>query len=225
MKKILLLVPSRDRNVALKRMIQSVNQTSTEADVAVYVDQDQIDDYTPEYTLNAKVRVGPQVGPVASINALIECYPGYEIYGACVDDCQFVVKGWDQWALRAAQKFPMKIGMLSPHIPGSWRMDFPWATAGWIKALGWLAYPKCFHYYWDILVEVLAKDSAIVYANPEDCTILHDDALDPNMVDWIDNDAKAVVAWLAFHRDRDTAKIMDAQRKPKEAFASEIATP
>jgi hypothetical protein len=212
--RVLILVPSRGRNLALKRMIESVLLTSTQADVAVYIDDDQWEThYRPEHMVTSKLTVGPRMGPVEAMNYLIEVNPGYDVYGAAVDDCTFVSHGWDKWALSAAKSLPNAVGMVAPYNHGSKRMDFPWATEAWIKALGWLAFPKCHHYYWDVLVEDLAKSSgAITYANPEQCTIMHDDAIDPSMGEMLEMDARMVVMWLAFGKDEDMETVYRAMK-------------
>jgi glycosyltransferase involved in cell wall biosynthesis len=207
MKKILVLCPTRGRPDTLATFIKSVRDTSTEADICLYIDDD---DWFPYEDLDAIVMRGPRIGPAPAMNKMIEAHPGYEVYGAATDDCRFTTPGWDKWVLGVSQKFPMKIGMIAPHSMGSGRMDFPWATAEWIKALGWFTYPPCYHYYWDVVVEELAKSTHIVYASDEEFNIEHDAHTDNFKGLMMYKDARHAVCWLAFYKYEHLALIQGA---------------
>lgn len=178
MKPILVMCPSRSRNLALQKMIDTIHQTSNLADIAVYVDEDQRAMY--QDTEGAFMTYGPQIGPVASFNTLVDTFPGYQVYGAVTDDSEVVLDtgGWDHWVMDTANAFPNRIGVLGPCSPGSTRLDFPWATRGWIDVVGWLAYPKLYHWYWDIIIEVLADAAGVLKQAGRDDFMLYHDAMD-----------------------------------------------
>src|SRR5258706_5113248 len=176
--RLLVCIASRDRNLALERAIQSILKTSTQADIAIYIDEDQIGLYGDLLNPPQQVKfvIGPRVGACESLNHLVAQHPGYSAYGAAVDDCEFVSPGWDQWVLAELEKMPKGIGLLSPKIPGSQRMDFPWASGAWIKLVGYLVPPKIHHFYWDVALEILGEQTHISRADESQFLIVHDDA-------------------------------------------------
>lgn len=226
----LIVCASRDRPNLLRDMIHSFKATSTKADLAVYVDDDQGGPYL-NAALGAHMIVGPRIGPCAALNALVKAHPGYAVYGAVTDDALFENDGWDQWALTAAAGFPNGIGLLAPitHMHG--RMDFPWATAGWIDVVGDLCYPGTHHFYWDVALELLGESLGLIrYATRDECTLIHleagpspvpmdeDAPLDIAQCDAATQkalahayaDAKIVCAWAAHSRKPMLAKLKEA---------------
>lgn len=200
---VLVVCASRDREAELESMIHSVRVTSG-AGVAVYLDDDNADLYGE--IEGAMVTVGPQVGPCASLNALVHKHPGYKVYVAATDDCQFITRGWDKWITSAADR--LGVGLIAPyhasppaleHI-GRSRMDFPCATAGWIEAMGDFCLmtgnpPGPQHFYWDVVLELVAGDR-VVYATQDEMEITHGDwlpARDPAP------DAVRTMIQIAFH--------------------------
>jgi hypothetical protein len=191
-------------------MIASLLWTSTKADLAVYVDDDQADLYA-EHALGVKVMIGPRIGPVASLNKLVEAHPGYEAYGAATDDSTFETQGWDEWILKTTRDFPGEIGVMAPKLRGSNRMDFPWVTAKWIEILGWFAYPGAYHFYWDIYVELLGEGAgAIRYATEEEFYMLHDDAPTEEINVKTITDARNVLPPIALERPKLIRKLKAA---------------
>lgn len=221
--RVLVMCASRDRNLSLERMIDSVRRTSKLADVAVYVDEDQAKDYRD---CSATVLVGPQVGPVASLNALWKAHPAYEAYGAMTDDCEFVSLGWDEWVLETVKKFPNQIGLIAPWLNGTpkyegateaWgtylrRMDFPWATGKWIDTVGWFAYPGAGHFYWDVVSEVIGWQTGIRYSNSEQLVIAHDSLPTPDVYNKILRDGVRCMQGIAFDVPVIVQRIRKAQR-------------
>lgn len=208
MAKILAVCASRDRNLALERMIQSFLATSKHADLAIYIDEDQREMYA-NIPHNPRViwYFGERVGPVASLNRLVETLPGYDIYGAVTDDCEFRSPHWEKWAERHVGE----ICLLAPRLKGSKRMDFPWATKEWIEALGYFALPILEHCYWDVCLELLGEAvGAIHYATPLEWTMVHDDAIDPEIDRKIARDSKLAITWIALERPKDIIKLRTA---------------
>lgn len=202
--RVLVLCASRDRNIALQRMIDSVKATSTKADVAIYVDDDQAKDYAH----TSGIFVGPRIGPVASLNYLWELHPGYEAYGAATDDSEFLTPGWDDWVLNCSAWFDRHIGVMAPHSqpairdwsknPSRSRMDFPWVTAKFAEAAGWFAYPEAKHFYWDVVLEVIGHRTAISYATPEQFSMGHDNIATDDVHNKILRDAVLCIQGIAF---------------------------
>lgn len=211
MKSILVMCPTRDRPHSVECMIKSVFETSTDADVCLYIDEDQTEDYLG-FTGEAKVIHGPVVGPVKSFNTMVEANPGYMVYVAATDDCHFVTPGWDKWVRDTAMNFPNTMGMIGPcNISREGRMDFPVATANWIKALGFFAYPGCYHYYWDVVLEDLAKTVGLIrYATDDDFQMVHDNQKSHLTDNKVYEDAQQAICWVAFHKDNHVERVRRA---------------
>lgn len=210
MTKILVVCASRDRNLALMDMIRSVRQTAANpVEIAVYVDEDQRQDYAPYLNgMAVRLSLGPRIGPVASLNRLVELNPGFDAYGAATDDCEFTTRGWDRWVREVVAQRPGPL-VLAPYTRGYERMDFPWATREWIEALGWFAYPRCKHFYWDVLLEILGEQAeAIARASRDEFTISHDlNDVSGDLGDKLAADALATVRALALERPKLLQKL------------------
>lgn len=221
--RVLVVCASRDRVHSLGEMVESVRRTSKNADVAIYVDDDQKSEYPTDWPRNAFLTYGPQVGPVASLNELVHRFPGYAAYGAATDDSLFVTPDWDQWVLKTADSFKAKIGAIAPYHESfnaitdrpsltarrQTRMDFPWATRKWIEAVGWLACPSCYHFYWDVVVELMGEMTQIAYAGPRDFEMTHAMATTMNE-EKIKLDAKQAIIYVAFERRAMVERIREA---------------
>ena len=214
MNKILAVLASRDRNIPLERMLRSFYWTSTQADVAVYIDDDQQEMYAELMTRLPQVlwHVGPRVGPCKAMNALAAKHPGYAAYGAATDDCEFAATGWDRWVMNECEKMPGGIGCLAPFTDaafnhGGSRMDFPWVSARWLELLGYLALPGCYCVYWDVALEILAEQTHISRATPEEFRITHDAAISSGASEWFLRDARDAILWLAFERPEVLKKL------------------
>ena len=207
--KVLVVCASRGRPEQLERMLASLRQTSSQADVAVYLDHDDQGKYPDPLPHGAIRAYGQRIGQCRSLNALVARMTGYLAYGAATDDSQFLSPGWDQWVLSATEKFSGP-GAMSPYHEGrpsmQPRMDFPWVTAGWIKALGWFAYPHTRSFYWDVIIEALALATGrMVYAPKESFSMGHDSLEHINDAD-VHPDAKEAICYLA----TDMRKAMQA---------------
>ncbi|HLC20937.1 MAG TPA: hypothetical protein VJM10_02360 [Candidatus Methylomirabilis sp.] len=208
--KVLVVCATRDRPYKLGDLIRSLLDTSEKADLAIYIDDDQDALYPLDVPDRVRRHVGPRVGPCVSLNELVKAHPGYEAYGAATDDSTFATPGWDQWVLAQVDKFPGRVGVMSPfhraptpvmfsyvrpHIRT--RMDFPWATRRWIEALGWFTHPDTYSFYWDVIVEVLGIAAGVIaYASEKEFEMDHD--MNPSINgDKVSADAKAAILALA----------------------------
>jgi len=175
--KIAVLIPSRDRYAQLVVAATSVLNTSA-ADVLVYVDEDQYRQY--QFVLRSldpkrvKVLYGDRIGPVASANALVKSFPGYDVYGLITDDSAITTPGWDQWTLEAIARFPGRIAVVSPHHPHGYHVDMPFVSKEWIELVGWYACPLMKHYAWPIVTGLIGEMTGIVHAPESAFHIEHD---------------------------------------------------
>ena len=174
--RVLVACSSRDRPEYLEKMIASVTKTSTVADVAVYIDDDQKDKYVG---VKGKYRMfcGYRMWPCKSLNLIVKAMPGYEAYGAATDDCEFISDGWDQWVLRAVDGFKSRIGVICPQTVNGYkkRMDFPWVSGNWLKVVGGLVPYETQHFYWDVGLQILGEQTQIIYATEQEFGLSHDE--------------------------------------------------
>ena len=129
------LIPSRDRPQLLREAIASVQETSSHADALVYIDEDQRELYGLVENSNVHVLHGPRVGPVASANALVKAFPGYDAYGLITDDSRITTPGWDGWLMDALDVFPKRLAVISPHHSHSNYVDMPFVSRAWTMAV------------------------------------------------------------------------------------------
>ena len=168
-------------------MVRSCIQTAPEVDVAVYIDEDQRRLYgwveEERAPKQLKVTFGLRIGPVASINHLIEKHSDYDCYGFVLDDCRFGTLGWDKFIEEFWEKDGpyTSIGMIAPAKNTGEHGDMLFVTKGWIAALGWFAWPGCYHWGWDAIMSSLGHAAGVYYqANPKEFWITHDVLLSMN---------------------------------------------
>jgi hypothetical protein len=218
--KAAVLIPSRDRPGLLVDAIRSVLDTSA-ADVLVYVDEDQWRGYQFAFRNLEPIRVkgmyGDRIGPVASANALVKSFHGYDAYGLITDDSGITTPGWDQWTLEAIARFPGRIAVVSPHHPHGYHVDMPFVSKEWIERVGWYACPLMKHYAWPIITGLIGEMTGIVHAPESAFHIEH--AYDPNANQ--DVRAKDYEAFFSFV-SRDLPIVVATLRK--EMYESKTVT-
>lgn len=194
MKRVAVLIPSRDRPEKLAEACRSVIETSTVADAICYIDDDQRDEYEPVLIaagLGPRVRVlyGPRIGPVASANILVEDNPDYHAYGLITDDTRITTWGWDAWLLYVLEKFPQEIAVVSPRHNLGEHVDMPFVSKRWIEVVGWYACPEMYHFCWPILTGLIGEMTAIVHA-PEQSFGIHHEGLPHGNLDARESDER-----------------------------------
>jgi hypothetical protein len=218
--RVLVMCASRNRPESIARMIESVVETSSVADVAVYIDKDQRAEYESLAGLPCDVFCGDRMFQCRSLNLLAERNPGYEAYGAATDDCLFVSKGWDQWVIEQSGGFRANVGSMVPQTVGGYkkRMDFPWLTGRWVEVVGKFVPTDTRHFYWDVALQVLGEQTQIAYADESSFGIRHEEMLptreepvaedaDGPTTDFgirlfnVYADAKEVCGWMATEKD------------------------
>lgn len=226
--KVLIMCASRGRPHRLAKMVHSVEQTSINADIVVYVDDDQAKDYE-DVPGDFKMIVGPRMGQCRSLNHIWRKCPGYEVYGAATDDCLFDTPRWDEWVLEAKKSFRGGIGLIAPYSDSAVpRMDFPWATAEWVDVMGSFCLLDTHHSYWDVALQLVGEGAdAIKFAGPRDFKMWHEKLATGDMNDQslgdigkvmyniyhIHNDARTAIVWAALYRHEAIEKVKAAAAK------------
>lgn len=173
LRRIAVLIPSRNRPMHLARAVDSVLSTSTKADVVAYVDEDQRELYRGLMPGGRfSIHYGPRIGPAPSANALVAASPGYAAYGLITDDTTIVTKAWDDWVLKVLSDIPMAV--IDPRHNLGEHVDMPFVSRKWIETVGWYACPGRHHYSWPIITGLIGEMTAIVHAGEDDFRLLHE---------------------------------------------------
>lgn len=219
--RVLVMCASRGRPDRLERMIESVYETSTNADVAVYLDDDD-NGYENANMRAAKVFIGPRIGQCRSLNEICSRNPGYEAYGAATDDCRFETAGWDKWVIDTTHSFRGHVGAIGPYCELQDRMDFPWLTARWVDVAGGFVPYECEHFYWDVALEFVGEATQIRFAKKGEFHISHEGIMpEPQKpsdtpsdyqlrIIRSHTDARTTLRWLAIDRRGLIQRLNDA---------------
>ena len=223
--RVLVICPSRDRPTALYRMIGSFLKTSTHAKLVVVIDEDQTELYNLKNfggRVSCVVKSPARAGPAATYNAVWSSIPA-EVYGAAVDDCEFLTNGWDDYVLEARDRFPGKVGLISPwsNVKDSGGMvtaeidyvQFTFITREWGGAVGYFTYPKVLAYGWDTILEVLADSTSIERVPREKFAICHHSLPSDNVKEYMAHDTYEAVLFFAQQRRQTIDRIRRAMGK------------
>jgi len=153
------------------------------------------------------VHIGPRIGPVASANALVKEFPGYDLYGLIPDDAVVTTGQWAEWCLDVAAFLPNRVGVVSPAHNQGPHVDMPFVTKEWIQATGWFAVPIAHHFVWPLVIALIGEMTAIVHAPKERFNIDHDLMMTANQV-WASRDTEAFLPFVA----RELMPIVDRVR-------------
>jgi len=223
--RVLTICPSRDRPGPLKRLIESFLRTSTHAELVVVIDEDQTELYGNPVSggrVRYVVQSPAKSGPIICYNSIWSSTPA-EVYGALLDDCEFLTDGWDDYCLEARDRFPGKVGLISPWSnvkdPNGVVTDemdyvqFMFITREWGGALGYFAYPKCIHYCWDTVLEVLADSTCIERVPREKFSICHHSLLSESTRLHLPHDTYEAVLFMATQRRQAIARLRKAMAR------------
>ena len=193
--RVAVLIPSRNRPQHLFRAIDSVMKTSKNADVLVYIDDDQSDMYRGLIQdERIVIHKGPRIGPAPAANVLVEAYPGYAAYGLITDDTTTVTLAWDEWLLRTLAEYPFAV--VSPRHNLGEHVDMPFVSRKWIDVVGWYACPGMIHYSWPILMGLIGEMTCVVHAGDGDFRLIHEGLPHTNQ-DVRDADAREFFDYVA----------------------------
>lgn len=203
------LVPTRDRPELLRRILKSVRRTS-DARVWAYIDDDQVDlykDFLSGSVPSLECVVGPRVGPCASANALVKESDG-DILGYVPDDAVFASPGWDEALGGVIGQFTNQIGVASPaHNHGN-HIDVPFVSRKWTDALGWLCYPRFYHWCWPTVISMIGTAvGAVVRMSPHECYI-HHELEPPHNADRHEKDVSELYTFCTYERFEKTVHVM-----------------
>jgi hypothetical protein len=201
MSRVAVLIPSRSRPEKLFAACRSVLETATVADVLCYIDTDQREAYESGFSVanfgpRVKVLYGPQVGPVASANFLVEDNPEYHAYGLITDDTRMISPGWDAWLLDILKMFPQEIAVVSPRHNLGEHVDMPFVSKRWVEVVGWYACPAMYHFCWPILTGLIGEMTAIAHA-PEQSFSIHHEGLPHGNLQAREDDEKKFFNYVA----------------------------
>lgn len=150
------MFPTRSRPDNCSRFINAWQTTS--ASTPVYV---RLDDDDPEldaiknlpWPNEFKIHVGPRVGVSRSINEVFEQHPNEPWYGLLADDLLPQTTAWDQQLIDRAGatdiSYPNDCGA-HPDLP-----THPCIGGDLVRAIGWLGFPPCYHFFTDTVWQYL----------------------------------------------------------------------
>lgn len=203
---VLVLCPTRDNPEAVKRTIQSMLETSSDAEMLLCVDSDQADLYAPACRPRVSLFSKPLTDIVDLLNAAISGHEA-DIYGLIVDDARFTTPGWDVWLETAIDGFPKRLGVVSAsHNVGTF-VNFPYVSREWIETVGWYACPTTQRFCWDTVLEMLGEATRIEYAPEDRFHIQHDLERNDKAVQIFMTDAVQFLGWCVNERRSLVQKI------------------
>lgn len=209
---IALLCPTK-RPEPFQRMVASVLETAhARAVVFAYVDAEDWPVYANlALAMPVEFRVGPRIGPTASLNLLIQDARGrgYDAFGVITDDASMIVPDWDLWLEQTIDSFPGRLGVVSArHYAGTW-CNFPFISREMLDLLGWYAYPGSYHYVYDTVLELIGEATAIRHATSDQLLVNHE-CLPAWNLDRYRTDAEAFTRWCVLERPETVKKLQAA---------------
>jgi hypothetical protein len=223
--RVVAICPSRDRPTQLDRLVTSFLATSTHARLVIVIDSDQsslydLSNYGARVT--AIVQSSSMAGPAGTYNQIVSSITA-DVYGAVVDDSEFMTVGWDDFVLNTRNGFPGKVGLVSawnnvcmPRGDDSPQIDyvqFPFVTREWVSAVGFFSYPKCVAYCWDTILDVIGDETSIKRCDKEEFHMRHHAMTSDNEGKYLRQDALEAVFYLANGRRKTVARLKKAMSR------------
>ncbi len=208
MNDLAILCPSRERPQSCARMVASC---PPDADVIVYVDDDDPTrkDYerSSRYTL---VKRGA-VGRGEAINYLCDAFRGYRMYLVVSDDIVFDRHDWVSQVRAAMDGFNNDIGLV--HLESENHEPYVnWAVVSrnWLDTLGFFNHPGCRWFCQDTILQALGEGlDRIVQIHPQCLT--HVIESHPESENRLRQDEHAFLWYMARHFGSDLKKLRDAR--------------
>lgn len=199
----------------LSTMARSLSDTSENADLLVYCDEDQVDmyegfcDWNEEFDGRVQIMFGDRVGLSKSLNRLVERFGHYDVYGHTTDDSIIKSPGWEPHLEAAVKSLPGGIGAILPHHDDLQYPGYPTVTRKWIDALGWYALPDTIHWGWDSAIRFLGQKTTTRHMGEHEFYIQHLSAM-PVFEEDLDSDLRIYENWAATHGESAVQKLLDA---------------
>lgn len=155
---ITILCPTRKRIWALERMLNSLHETkTTEIDILLYIDNDDIESIEYAKTKSIKYMTGPHGQNNSQLFNLLLPMATTEIMMVANDDIIFTQKGWDQIVINAFDSCPDKICIVHGwnHNREKTFGEHPFVHRDMINVLGYI-HPPYFvtdygdHWMWEL---------------------------------------------------------------------------
>lgn len=159
--KILIIIPTRERNDKHKEVYDSVTQTSKYVDVLFGLDEDDAHNYERIYTSRAKYEVNPRIRMLPTLNLLANKYADkYEYIGFMGDDHRSRTRGWDTRMMQTIGSLGIAYG--DDLNQGEKMCTAVVMSSDIIKALGYMSPPELIHLYADIFWKELGEATGIL---------------------------------------------------------------
>lgn len=175
--RIAVLVPTRDRPFEFIKCLQSADNLATNPiKVFGYLDEDDV----RGLDIYADCIIGPRVGSATAMNMLaseaILRYPEVDTLVMMTDDALMETPGWDDFLLSELDKFPKRLGVVSPHLSrddGAHRVDMPSISKELFQFLGFYAHPRFMHFFWPGVLDAISEGLCLTKATKEQYSIHH----------------------------------------------------
>ena len=171
MKKILTICPSRERPERLNDMLESFFKTSTESDLIIIVDEDDLEldryrEITRRY-LGVELLVSKLANNTERFNKVFKDNPDYDYYHMTNDDFIYRTDGWDKKFIKGLEENCGGEGIVfgNDQFLSARLCTCPFISGVFPRTLGWLQLP-CVKYLfadnaWQVIGTLLHR---LIYA-------------------------------------------------------------
>lgn len=164
--RILIIIPTRDRNQKHKEVWESIKETSDKVDVIFGLDEDNEKVYERIDHPRVKYEVNPRIRMLPTLNLIAEKYMGkYDYIGFMGDDHRPRTNGWDVIFMDKLGKLGIAYG--DDLIQREAMCTAVVMTSNIIKALGYMSIPGLIHLIADIFWKELGEATGILSYIPE----------------------------------------------------------
>ena len=181
---ISLIVPTRNRPDNIKRLYDSWLQTSSESELIIIADDDDVNDYSFH---GVKVIRGIRQNAIEKIN-IGALNSKFDVIGFCGDDCVIESINWENEVLKAMTK-PLSLVYVNDGVNKHTVPNHVFMTRKLYDTLGWFAHPDIVHCYadhvWRKIGQHLNKYNKGVFIKVDKAIFRH---LHPNYNDKIEYD-------------------------------------
>lgn len=164
--KILIIIPTRDRNQKHKEVFEAIKNTSSEVDILFGLDEDDESKYERIVDPIVKYEVNPRIRMLPTLNALALKYSEeYKYIGFMGDDHRPRTEGWDKIFIERLGDLGITYG--DDLIQSEKMCTAVVMTANIIKNLGYMSPTGLIHLIADIFWKELGESTSILSYIPE----------------------------------------------------------